>query len=32
MGDGYYKSYMDTEQQLEDLLAGFLRDGRKVPQ
>ena len=31
MGDGYYKSYMDTEQQLEDLLAGFLRDGRKVP-
>ena len=27
MGDGYYKSYMNTEQQLEDLLAGLLRDG-----
>lgn len=26
MGDGYYKSYMTTEQQLEDLLAGLLRD------
>ena len=26
MGDGYYKSYMNTEQQLEDLLAGLLRD------
>ncbi|HZI87579.1 MAG TPA: response regulator [Pyrinomonadaceae bacterium] len=26
MGDGYYKSYMNTEQQLEDLLAGLLKD------
>lgn len=26
MGDGSYKSYMNTEQQLEDLLAGLLRD------
>jgi len=26
MGDGYYKSYMTTEQQLEDLLAGLLKD------
>lgn len=26
MGDGYYKSYMTTEQQLEDLLGGLLRD------
>lgn len=26
MGNGYYKSYMNTEQQLEDLLAGLLRD------
>ena len=26
MGNGYYKSYMTTEQQLEDLLAGLLRE------
>lgn len=26
MGDGYYKSYMNTEQQLEDLLAGLLME------
>jgi CheY-like chemotaxis protein len=26
MGDGYYKSYMTTEQQLENLLGGLLRD------
>lgn len=30
MGDGYYKSYMNTEQQLEDLLAGLLRDRLEV--
>ena len=31
MGDGYYKSYMNTEQQLEDLLAGLLKDPVESP-
>jgi CheY-like chemotaxis protein len=31
MGDGYYKSYMTTEQQLEDLLAGLLRERLESP-